>query len=200
MGGAQSSGGGLGAAASPHGLRWWRSASWAARAVGSSGVACGSGASAAAVKLEWKQRVIPREIGNLYGLELLVLGSNNLTGKCTASPLLGLLADLYDWQACMVKIHNSQVISEPDSLTKLLAKYDDVFAEPNTLPPNRCHDHQIPLKPDAQPFKIPPYRYPHVQKNEIDRQVKDMLNSGLIQDSHSPFASPALLVKKKDGS
>ncbi|XP_027171840.1 uncharacterized protein LOC113771462 [Coffea eugenioides] len=103
-------------------------------------------------------------------------------------------------QACMVKIHNSQVISEPDSLTKLLAKYDDVFAEPNTLPPNRCHDHQIPLKPDAQPFKIPPYRYPHVQKNEIDRQVKEMLNSGLIQDSHSPFASPALLVKKKDGS
>nr|XP_027093534.1 uncharacterized protein LOC113713927 [Coffea arabica] len=103
-------------------------------------------------------------------------------------------------QSCMVKVHNSQVISEPDSLTQLLAKYDDIFAEPKTLPPNRCHDHQIPLKPDAKPFKIPPYRYPHVQKNEIDNQVKDMLTSGLIQISHSPFASPALLVKKKDGS
>ena len=30
-------------------------------------------------------------------------------------------------QSCMVKVHNSQVISEPDSLTVLLAKYDDVF-------------------------------------------------------------------------
>ncbi|XP_027171876.1 uncharacterized protein LOC113771497 [Coffea eugenioides] len=100
-------------------------------------------------------------------------------------------------QSCMVQIHNSQVMSVPDSLTKLLAKYDDVFAEPKSLPPNRCHDHQIPLKSDAKPFKIPPYRYPHFQKHEIDRQVKDMLASGLIQISHSPFASPALLVKKK---
>ncbi|XP_027166158.1 uncharacterized protein LOC113766138 [Coffea eugenioides] len=103
-------------------------------------------------------------------------------------------------QSCMVKIHNSQVMYVPDSLTELLAKYDDIFTEPKTLPPNRCHDHHIPLKPDAKPFKIPPYRYPHFQKNEIDKQVKDMLASGLIQLSHSPFASPALLVKKKDGS
>ena len=88
----------------------------------------------------------------------------------------------------------------PKTLTQLLAQYDDIFAAPTTLPPNRSLNHQIPLKPDAKPFKIRPYRYPHRQKTEIERQVKEMLATGIIQTSHSPFASPALLVKKKDGT
>ena len=44
------------------------------------------------------------------------------------------------------------------------------------------------------------YRYPPKQKTEIERLIKDMLQKSIIQPSHSPFASPILLVKKKDGS
>ena len=43
-----------------------------------------------------------------------------------------------------------------------------------------------------------PYRYAPVLKDEIERQVNDMLNNGLIQPSASPFSSSVLLVKKKD--
>jgi hypothetical protein len=37
-----------------------------------------------------------------------------------------------------------------------------------------------------------------MQKNEIEKQVAELLKQGVLQYSSSPFASPALLVKKKD--
>ncbi|XP_057986530.1 uncharacterized protein LOC110636696 [Hevea brasiliensis] len=72
--------------------------------------------------------------------------------------------------------------------------------EPQGLPPFRSHNHATPLQHDAQPFNIRPYRYPHYQKTEIETLIKDMLSSSIIQPSTSPYSSPVLLVRKKDGT
>lgn len=82
----------------------------------------------------------------------------------------------------------------------MLIQYDQIFQEPDRLLPSRSYDHHIPLVPGAQQVNARPYRYPPLQKTEIERQVQDMLKSGNIHHSVSPFASPVLLVKKKDGT
>lgn len=52
----------------------------------------------------------------------------------------------------------------------------------------------------AQPVNLRPYRYNPELKDEIERQIAEMLDSGVIQHSQSAWSSPALLVRKKDGT
>jgi hypothetical protein len=80
----------------------------------------------------------------------------------------------------------------------LLQHYASVFADPVGLPPSRDCDHVIPLIQGAQPVSVKAYRYPPQLKDEIERQITTMLQQGVIQKSNSLYASPVLLVKKKD--
>lgn len=86
----------------------------------------------------------------------------------------------------------------PAEVSQLLLKFAPIFEEPKGLPPSRAFDHSIPLLPGAKPVNLRPYRYNPVQKDEIERQVAEMLQQGVIQPSASHFSSPVLLVQKKD--
>lgn len=88
----------------------------------------------------------------------------------------------------------------PDEIRSVLESHGEVFGLPSGMPPKRQFDHKIHLLPNAKPINVKPYRYPYFQKNEIEKQVKEMLESGLIRPSQSPFSSPVLLIRKKDGS
>lgn len=66
------------------------------------------------------------------------------------------------------------------------------------LPPNRAQDHCIPLQPRSQPVCSKPYRYLHYQKAKIERLMAELLSTGVICHSNSPFSSPVVLVKKQD--
>ncbi|GBM01483.1 hypothetical protein AVEN_209298-1 [Araneus ventricosus] len=50
------------------------------------------------------------------------------------------------------------------------------------------------------PIKQYPRRLPLAKKEEVERLVKEMGDNGIIQESSGPWASPIVLVKKKDGS
>ena len=88
----------------------------------------------------------------------------------------------------------------PKTLQTLLLQFSTLFETPKGLPPPRTHDHKILLVDENQTVKLRPYRYPAVQKDEIERMVVEMKDTGIIRDSTSSFASPVILVKKKDGS
>ncbi|XP_042051252.1 uncharacterized protein LOC121796474 [Salvia splendens] len=88
----------------------------------------------------------------------------------------------------------------PDSIHAVLEAHTSVFSLPSGMPPPRFCDHRIHLRADSKPVNVRPYRYPYFQKNEIERQVHEMLNSGIIRPSQSSFSSPVLLIRKKDGS
>jgi len=81
-----------------------------------------------------------------------------------------------------------------------LNQFDQVLKEPSGLPPKRAREHNITLIEGQVPVNVQPYRYPHHHKNEIERQVEEILIAGIIQHSQSAFSSPVILVKKKDGT
>jgi hypothetical protein len=90
--------------------------------------------------------------------------------------------------------------AEKPLLDTLLASFDDVFADPHGLPPARPCDHRIHLLPNTTLVAVRPYRYPQLQKDELEVQCAAMLQQGIIRPSTSAFSTPVLLVKKHDGS
>ncbi|CAI4220557.1 unnamed protein product, partial [Auanema sp. JU1783] len=59
-------------------------------------------------------------------------------------------------------------------------------------------EHSIPIRSDMDMPKPRIYRIPLGKQDEIERQVKEMLQQGIIEKSTSLFNSPVVLVKKKD--
>ena len=53
---------------------------------------------------------------------------------------------------------------------------------------------------DASPKKQAPRRMPFAVRQEVARQLKQMQDSGVVQPSSSPWASPVVMVRKKDGT
>ena len=53
---------------------------------------------------------------------------------------------------------------------------------------------------DAHPRRCAPRRVPFALREEMARQIDHMQAAGVIQASTSPWASPAVMVRKKDGT
>jgi len=58
------------------------------------------------------------------------------------------------------------------------------------------------LQDGVKPISVRPYRYHFYQNEEIDKIVRELLESGVIRHSHShsPFSFLVLLVRKADGT
>jgi hypothetical protein len=95
--------------------------------------------------------------------------------------------------------------SQSQTVDQLFTEYPDVFAENiseegQTIDLGQTHvvEHTINTK-DASPIKQRAYRIAPSNHDFIQREIQTMLNKGLIQESSSSWASPIVLVPKKNG-
>ena len=90
--------------------------------------------------------------------------------------------------------------SEATLVHKLIASYQDIFLDPDgKLGSPYLVTHTIDTG-DAKPIKQPVRRLPIHRRAIADAEVDKMLEQGVIEPSSSPWASPIVLVTKKDGS
>ncbi|GJT41792.1 reverse transcriptase domain-containing protein [Tanacetum coccineum] len=79
--------------------------------------------------------------------------------------------------------------------------FSEVFPEDFPgLPPMRQVKFQIDLVPGAAPVARAPYRLAPSELQELSTQLQELSDKGFIRPSSSPWGSPVLFVKKKDGS
>lgn len=62
-------------------------------------------------------------------------------------------------------------------ITSLLDGYFKIFREPKGLSPQRGKEHAITLMEGQGLVNVRPYRYPHHHKNEIEKQVKQLMDT-----------------------
>eukprot|EP00117_Sycon_ciliatum_P047635 scpid8220/ scgid34011/ Transposon Ty3-I Gag-Pol polyprotein; Gag3-Pol3; Transposon Ty3-2 TYA-TYB polyprotein; Capsid protein; p24; Spacer peptide p3; Nucleocapsid protein p11; Ty3 protease; p16; Spacer peptide J; Reverse transcriptase/ribonuclease H; p55; Integrase p52; Integrase p49 len=90
--------------------------------------------------------------------------------------------------------------TDRSTLRDLLLQYHDVFA---LHPDDHGYCDLAPHKIDTgdhSPIKQQPYRVPFRHREQLQNIINDLLQKGVITPSASPWASPVVLVPKKDGS
>ena len=85
-------------------------------------------------------------------------------------------------------------------IVDLLDRYRHIFAaDDSQLTQTDLVKHHIELLPGTQPIAQRPYRLSYREREVVHQEVQKMLAAGIIRPSKSPWASPVVLVGKKDG-
>ncbi|GFN84121.1 retrovirus-related pol polyprotein from transposon 17.6 [Plakobranchus ocellatus] len=96
-----------------------------------------------------------------------------------------------------VKVNQDAPVTFRDQAEAVLKEFDDVLSD---LPGQTdIIWHEI-LLTDPIPFRISQYPIPFHAINAVKQEIQQMLDTGIIRPSSSPFASPITVVRKKDGT
>ena len=94
--------------------------------------------------------------------------------------------------------HVSNILQQ--LLLELLMDFADIIAAtPEDLGRTNKLHHQIDTG-NANPIRQPLRHIPPTKRKETQKLLQEMLGKDIIQTSSSPWASPIVLVQKKDGS
>ncbi|KAF0703802.1 Uncharacterized protein FWK35_00034789, partial [Aphis craccivora] len=152
-----------------------------------------------------KEKFQDRRLGQAYRNEINYDTSNNslnvIINKSKAENKVNGVAHLLKTVGTIkFNINPDLSIEQKEKLHTLLARHIDCFASgPMDLGAIDIGDVPIPTVSN-DPVSLPPFRLSLSSKKELQRQVDEFLEAGLIVSSNSAYASPAFLVDKTDGS
>jgi len=88
--------------------------------------------------------------------------------------------------------------TERSVMELVLVNYRHVFHEEwsDDIQRSNFAKHKI-VTGDAKPIRKSPYRVSFALRKEMEDQVQNLLNKGVIEESTSPWSAPAILVRKK---
>jgi hypothetical protein len=105
------------------------------------------------------------------------------------------LQDLYDKAGAVC------TSAEKLRVAELLCEYSDVFSRDETdVGKTDLVSHSIPVIPGSRPIKQPARRLGPEKDKEVERQVTELQERGIIEPGNGAWSSPVVLVRKKDGS
>ena len=87
-------------------------------------------------------------------------------------------------------------VQQTGQLLDLLEKYKDRFVK--RVGRTDIVSHKIRLK-ECVPYTRRMYAIPDNLQNEVDGQIAELLEQGMIEESDSPYAAPIVCVKKRNG-
>jgi hypothetical protein len=101
----------------------------------------------------------------------------------------------------IIVLNNTRIDDLPEEIQELLEEFVDIVVEelPCSFPPIRSISHHIDLIPGASLLKKAMYRLTPQENEEVKRQVQDLMDNILIQESLIPCVFPTVLNPKKDG-
>ena len=92
-----------------------------------------------------------------------------------------------------------QAESQQERLQQVIGRYQSTFSEDeDDLGFCDLVKHKIVTK-DDKPIPVPHRRVPPHQWPEVQDYIQKSLDQGIIRELSSPYASPIVLVRKKDG-
>ena len=87
----------------------------------------------------------------------------------------------------------------PD-LRNVVEEFPQLFAPPDTDPPQRPVKHYIYVSPDTVPAARRAYPLGDVKKDAMFSQMRELIDKGWVTPSASPWAAPILFVPKDEGT
>ncbi|CCK70535.1 reverse transcriptase family protein KNAG_0E02760 [Huiozyma naganishii CBS 8797] len=112
-------------------------------------------------------------------------------------------------ECCLFLVHtatteseNAHTVTDTESVQTIKAQYKNVIA--SSLPLRTTYtgkiQHVIDLIPGTSPTHSRPYRMSGEKKQELSKQIRELIRDERIFPTTSPYGAPVLFVKKKDGT